>query len=90
MSQKLKMGSIIAMTLISVANIRNLPNMAHEGPTFVWVLSLAAIFFLLPVVLATAHLSSQHDQSGGVYLWVKSVFSKKVALMASWLSLIHI
>lgn len=89
MSQKLKMGSIIAMTLISVANIRNLPNMAHEGPTFVWVLSLAAIFFLLPVVLATAHLSSQHDQSGGVYLWVKSVFSKKVALMASWLQWIE-
>ena len=83
------MGSIVAMTLISVANIRNLPNMAHEGPMFIWVLTMAAIFFLLPVVLATAHLSSKHDQSGGVYLWVKTVFSKKVAFMASWLQWIE-
>jgi amino acid transporter len=88
-SQKLKMGSIIAMTLISVANIRNLPNMAHEGPVFIWILSLAAMFFLLPVVLATAHLSSKHEQSGGVYVWVKAVFSKKVAFMASWLQWIE-
>lgn len=76
MSQKLKMGSIVAMTLISVANIRNLPNLAHDGPVFIWVLFLSAMFFLVPVVLATAHLSSKHDQSGGVYVWVKAVFSK--------------
>ncbi|MBM4211559.1 MAG: amino acid permease [Gammaproteobacteria bacterium] len=89
MSQKLKMGSIVAMTLISVANIRNLPNLAHDGPVFIWVLFLSALFFLVPVVLATAHLSSKHDQSGGVYVWVKAVFSKKWAFLAAWLQWIE-
>ncbi len=84
-SRKLGIGSIIAMTLISVANIRNLPNIAADGPILVFAITMAALCFLLPVTIAASFLSSQYQESGGVYVWVRGVFSKRVAFCAAWL-----
>ncbi len=86
---KIGLGSIIAMTLVSVANIRNLPNIASHGPELVFFVTLAAIFFLIPVALASGFLSSRHKETGGVYLWVRSVFPVEVAFLAAWLQWIE-
>ena len=73
-SSKLGIGSIIAMTLISVANIRNLPNIAADGPILVFAITMAALTAFVACDNCRKFLSSQYQESGGVYVWVRVFF----------------
>jgi glutamate:GABA antiporter len=78
--------SVVLITIVSVDSIRNLPSAAAEyGVTSILYYSLAGLFFLIPAALCAADLSARFDESGGIYLWVKTAFGKSFGLLAIWL-----
>ncbi len=92
MSHKKYALSIFSLTMItvgSVDSIRNLPATALFGSQLVAFFILGALFFLIPTALVSAELASGWAQQGGVYIWVREAFGKRVGFLAIWLQWIE-
>ncbi len=80
--------SIFGLTMLTVGSVdslRNLPATALFGSQLVAFFLLSAVFFLFPAALVSAELSSGWPQQGGIYVWVKAAWGKKVGFLAIWL-----
>lgn len=86
---RLTVFSLVMMTVISVDSIRNLPATALFGASVVTFFSLAALLFLIPAALASAHLASMYPRDHGVYHWVGRVLGQRWGVMAIWLQWIE-
>ncbi|MFI4937100.1 MAG: APC family permease [Candidatus Berkiellales bacterium] len=83
---------IFTLSMISVSAIialRNLPTLAKNGFSIVFILTLAALLFFIPVALSCAELASGWPKNGGVYAWVKEAFGDKSGALAVWLEWIE-
>jgi len=80
----LSVFSLVMITVVSVDSIRNLPATALFGSLLIFFFVFAAIFFLIPSALVSAELSSGWPKQGGVYIWVREAFGKKVGFLAIW------
>lgn len=83
---------VFTLSMISVSAIialRNLPTLAKNGFSIVFILSLAALLFFIPVALACAELASGWPKNGGVYAWVKEAFGDRFGALAVWLEWIE-
>lgn len=83
---------IFTLSMISVSAIialRNLPTLAKNGFSVVFILSLAALLFFIPVALSCAELASAWPKKGGVYAWVKEAFGTQSGALAVWLEWIE-
>ncbi|MDP3562684.1 MAG: APC family permease [Legionellaceae bacterium] len=92
MSNKKHALTIFSLTMItvgSVDSIRNLPATALFGSQLIAFFILGALFFLIPTALVSAELASGWPKQGGVYIWVKEAFGKKVGFFAIWLQWIE-
>ncbi len=61
---------------------------AHGGEGFVWLLVMAATFFV-PYALTVAELGAAFPQEGGAYVWTKLAFGRSVAALNAvfyWIS----
>ena len=85
----LSVFSLTMITIGSVDSIRNLPATALFGSQLIAFFLLGAIFFLLPTALISAELSSGWPKQGGVYIWVKEAFGKRMGFLAIWLQWIE-
>lgn len=84
--------SIFSLTMItvgSVDSIRNLPATALFGSQLLSFFILGALFFLIPTALVSAELSSGWPIEGGIYIWVREAFGKKMGFLAIWLQWIE-
>jgi amino acid transporter len=81
--------SLTMITVGSVDSIRNLPATALFGSQLIAFFILGALFFLIPTALVSAELASGWPKQGGVYVWVKEAFGKKVGFLAIWLQWIE-
>lgn len=81
--------SLVLITVGSVDSIRNLPGTALFGSQLVAFFILGALFFLIPAALVSAELSSSEGMDGGIYVWVKKAFGKKIGFFAIWLQWIE-
>ncbi|KTD18152.1 APC family permease [Legionella jordanis] len=81
--------SLTMITVGSVDSIRNLPATALFGSQLISFFILGAIFFLIPTALVSAELASGWAKQGGIYIWVKEAFGKKVGFLAIWLQWIE-
>jgi amino acid transporter len=81
--------SLVLITVGSVDSIRNLPGTALFGSQLVAFFILGAIFFLIPTALVSAELSSSEGMGGGIYVWVKKAFGKRIGFFAIWLQWIE-
>jgi amino acid transporter len=77
------------ITVGSVDSIRNLPATALFGSQLIFYFILGAVFFLIPTALVSAELASGWPKQGGIYIWVKEAFGKKVGFLAIWLQWIE-
>jgi amino acid transporter len=77
------------ITVGSVDSIRNLPATALFGSQLIAFFILGAIFFLIPTALVSAELASGWPKQGGIYIWVKEAFGKKMGFLAIWLQWIE-
>ena len=81
---------VLAMMNVAViASLRALPMMAKEGFSLVFFFIIAAIMFLVPTALVSAELATGWSKQGGVYLWVKEAFGKRMGFLAIWLQWIQ-
>lgn len=77
------------ITVGSVDSIRNLPATALFGSQLIFYFFLGALFFLIPTALVSAELASGWAKQGGIYIWVKQAFGKKMGFLAIWLQWIE-
>lgn len=87
MSKK-KPLAVFALTMINVAaiaSLRNLPITAIHGFQLIFYLGLAALFFFIPTALISAELVAHYPDEGGIYVWVREAFGKKIGFLAVWL-----
>ncbi len=79
--------SLAMINLAIIYSVRGLPLMAEEGFQTITFMAVSAFFFLIPISLVTAELSSAWPPKGdgGVYIWVNEAFGKRWAFMAIWL-----
>ncbi len=92
MSHKKQALTIFSLTMItvgSVDSIRNLPATALFGSQLIAFFILGALFFLIPTALISAELASGWPKQGGVYIWVKEAFGKRMGFLAIWLQWIE-
>lgn len=92
MSQNKYALTIFSLTMItvgSVDSIRNLPATALFGSQLISFFALGALFFLIPTALISAELASGWAVEGGIYIWVKQAFGKRVGFLAIWLQWIE-
>lgn len=85
----LSVFSLVMITVGSVDSIRNLPATALFGSQLIAFFSLGALFFLIPTALISAELASGWPEQGGIYIWVKKAFGRKVGFLAIWLQWIE-
>ncbi len=81
--------TLTMITVGSVDSIRNLPATALFGSQLIAFFILGALFFLIPTALVSAELASGWAQQGGIYIWVKEAFGKKMGFLAIWLQWIE-
>lgn len=81
--------SLTMITVGSVDSIRNLPATALFGSQLIFFFIVGAVFFLIPTALVSAELASGWPKQGGIYVWVKEAFGKKLGFLAIWLQWIE-
>lgn len=92
MSHKKHALTVFSLTMItvgSVDSIRNLPATALFGSQLIAFFLLGALFFLIPTALVSAELASGWPKQGGIYIWVREAFGKRVGFLAIWLQWIE-
>lgn len=77
--------SLVAINVIAIDSLRTLPFSAEYGFSAVFYYIFAAIAFFLPVSLVSAELATGWPETGGVYVWVREAFGKKVGFLTIWL-----
>jgi len=79
--------SLAMINLAIIYSVRGLPLMAEEGFRAITFMAVSAAFFLIPISLVTAELSSTWppEGDGGVYIWVKEALGERWAFLAIWL-----
>ena len=83
---------IFTLAMISVSAIialRNLPTLAKNGFGIIYILSLAALLFFIPIALVCAELAAGWPKQGGIYAWVKEAFGEQSGALAVWLEWIE-
>jgi putative glutamate/gamma-aminobutyrate antiporter len=79
--------SLAMINLAIIYSVRGLPLMAEEGFRAITFMAVSAAFFLIPISLVTAELSSTWPPKGdgGVYIWVNEAMGTRWAFLAIWL-----
>ena len=77
--------SLVAINVIAIDSLRTLPFSAEYGFSAVFYYLLAAITFFIPVSLVSAELATGWPETGGVYVWVREAFGKKIGFLTIWL-----
>ena len=85
MKKTLSVTSLVMINVIAIDSLRTLPMGAEYGFSLVFYYLLAAITFFMPVALVAAELATGWPETGGVYVWVREAFGKKIGFITIWL-----
>lgn len=86
-----RMG-VFTLALINVSaivSLRGLPAESTYGLSSAFYYIFAAVFFLIPVSLVAAELTTGWPQKGGVFRWVGEAFGARWGFLAIWLQWIE-
>jgi len=75
------------LTLFAIActvGTRWIASAAHAGSGSILLWVLAAVFFLIPLSVATAALTERHPDAGGLYVWTRHDFGPWHGFLAFW------
>lgn len=85
----LSVFSLVMINVIAVDSLRTLPISAKLGFSLISYYALAALIFFIPVALVAAELATAYPSTGGIYIWIREAFGKRVAFMTIWLQWIY-
>lgn len=81
----LSVFSLVMITVVAVDSLRALPIGAQYGFSIIFYYLIAALTFFIPVAMVAAELASGWPEEGGIYVWVREAFGKKVGFFTVWL-----
>lgn len=87
----LKMGvfTLAMINVSAIVSLRGLPAESTYGLSSAFYYIFAAVFFLIPVSLVAAELTTGWPQKGGVFRWVGEAFGARLGFLAIWLQWIE-
>ncbi len=87
----LRMGvfTLAMINVSAIVSLRGLPAESTYGLSSAFYYIFAAIFFLIPVSLVAAELTTGWPQRGGVFRWVGEAFGARLGFLAIWLQWIE-
>lgn len=77
--------TFVGMTCALVASVRNIPNVASTGWSMLFYMSIAVLFYALPITLISGEFAGMFPQSGGPEVWVSNALGLKWGFVVSWL-----
>ncbi len=88
--EKISVFGLVLLITGAIDNVRNFPATALFGSSLIFFFVLSAVMFLIPVALIAAELSStQSEDEGGIYAWVREAFGPYWAFFTIWLQWIN-
>ena len=89
-SKKFGLIRLIMINIIAVDSLKNISITAQAGWIVIIFYILAGILFLIPCALLTAEMSTGSSQeTGGIYIWVKKAFGKRLGFLVIWLQWVY-
>ena len=86
MSKKIiSIFTLVMINLAAIGSIRNWPTIAETGFSSIFFFLLAALVFFLPTALVSAELATGWPKIGGIFVWVREAFGKRLGFLAIWL-----
>lgn len=81
----LSVFGLVMINVIAIDSLRTLPMGAEYGFSLVFYYVIAAVTFFLPMALVSAELATAWPETGGIYIWVREAFGKKLGFITIWL-----
>ncbi len=81
--------SLIMINVVAVDSLRSLPISAEYGFSIVFFYLLGGLLFLLPVALVAAELATGWPEAGGIYVWLREAFGKRMGFFIIWLQWLY-
>ena len=78
-SNLLGIRDIVFMNVIAILSLRQIPNVAPYGASamLLWLMAAACLFF--PLAMVCGELSTGWPKDGGIFVWVREAFGKRLA-----------
>lgn len=86
---KLGVFTLAMINVSAIVSLRGLPAESTYGLSSAFYYIFAAVFFLIPVSLVAAELTTGWPQKGGVFRWVGEAFGTRLGFLAIWLQWIQ-
>jgi glutamate:GABA antiporter len=85
------MNLFTPMMVTSAFNVslRNLPMLSTMKMQMLFFAIIAIIIYYLPIAMISAELATGWPKMGGIAIWVKEAFGKKMGFLAIWLQWIY-
>ncbi len=80
---------LVMINVIAVDSIRTLTFSAVFGFSLVFFYLIAALAFFIPTALVSAELGTGWPNRGGIYVWVREAFGKRISFFVIWLNWIY-
>jgi APA family basic amino acid/polyamine antiporter len=82
--RELGLRDITLFAIACIVGTRWIAAAAHAGSGSILLWLLAALFFVIPLAVATASLTARHPQAGGLYIWTRGDFGPWHGFLAFW------
>jgi len=83
--RELGLRDITLFAIACIVGTRWIAAAAHAGPGSILLWLLAALFFVIPLAIATASLTARHPEAGGLYIWTRGDFGPWHGFLAFWI-----
>ena len=81
--------SLVMINIIAIDNLRSISLSAEYGLSVVGLYLLVGICFFIPSALIAAELATAWPTTGGIYIWVREAFGKKIGFLIIWLQWVY-
>jgi len=76
---------LVMTNVIAIDSLRSLPLSAVYGTSLIFYYLIAAVAFFLPSAFVAAELATGWPETGGIYVWTREAFGKKIGFMTIFL-----
>lgn len=80
----MRLWDIVFSNITAILGIRWLPMAAAFGASSILLWILAILLFFIPLGLVSTELATTWPNQGGVYVWVRTAFGKRIGFITSW------
>ena len=84
LKRELGLRDLTLFVIACIVGTRWVASAAHTGPGSILLWLLAALFFAVPLAVATAALTVRHPDAGGLYVWTRHDFGPWHGFLAFW------